>query len=179
MRRRTATTIIVGFLATTFAASWMVTGQKTQAGGENSSQDGADIVYLGSEGVVFQDRSNNCGVAAIMMVLDHHGIRASQRKMEHVAKLDFKGVNFLTLQQLAEAAGLEAEGWRLGFDDLRRVQLPAILFTENHHFVVADSVDARDHLFIRDPAAGRLRIPRSRAIEIWKGETLVITRERR
>lgn len=136
-------------------------------------------MYLGSAGVVFQNRSNDCGVAALMMVFSQYGVRSSQRNIEQKANLGFQGTSLLTLKELAKSAGLEADGWKLSFEDLARIQFPAILFVENHHFVVVDSVDRKGCLFVRDPAVGRLKIPRRKAIEIWKGETLVIIRENR
>ncbi len=173
------TSVVVGFLAIAFAASWIATDQRTAKDLAKTPDDGADIVYLGSAGVVFQNRSNDCGVAALMMVFSRHGVKSSWRNIEQKAKLGVHGASLLTLKELATSAGLEAEGWRLSFEDLARIQFPAILFVENHHFVVADSVDRKGCLFVRDPAVGRLKIPRRRAIEIWKGETLVIIRENR
>lgn len=180
MQRRTATSVgVVGFLAMAFAASWIATEQDTPKGLKNTPNNRADVVYLGSAGVVFQSRSNNCGIAALMMVLDHYGMKFSQGELERGAKLEFGATSLLTLRELAKSAGLEADGWKLSYKDLERIQFPTIIFIENHHFVVVDSVDASGALFVRDPSVGRLRIPRTRAIEIWNGETLVITRDRR
>ena len=174
MQRKTATSIVVGLLATGFAVSWFATGRKTSGNFNETLDGGAEVAYLGSQGVIFQDRSNDCGVAALMMVLDHYGIRASQKELERRARLGFRGASLGTMKELAISAGLDAEGWKLSFDDLLSIQFPAIIFIENHHFVVVDSVDEKGFLFLRDPAVGRLRIPRRRAIDIWNGETLVI-----
>jgi ABC-type bacteriocin/lantibiotic exporter with double-glycine peptidase domain len=175
LQRRTATSVVVGFLAIAFAASWIATSQNSQKSLDDTTEDKAEIVYLGSQGVVFQDGSNDCGVAALVMVLDHYGLKVSQREMKWRARMNFEGTSLLTMKELARSAGLDAEGWKLSFDDLPRIQFPAIFFIENHHFVVVDSVDGHGFLFVRDPAAGRLKIPRRKAIEIWKGEALVIT----
>jgi ABC-type bacteriocin/lantibiotic exporter with double-glycine peptidase domain len=179
LQRRTATSVVVSFLAVAFAASWIVADQNKSKSLKSTADNSAEVTYLGSAGVVLQDRSSNCGVAALMMVLEHYGIKASQRNMELKAGLKFGGASLFALKEMAQAAGISAEGWMLSPEDLRRVQLPAILFVENHHFVVVDSIDGKDILFVRDPAVGRLKIPRRRAIDIWKGETLVITRASR
>lgn len=162
-----------------FAASWIVTDQNTRKGVQTRANNEAEVVYLGSAGMVFQNRSNSCGVAALLMVLDHYGVKLSQREIEQRAKLQIGGASLLALKELAKSVGLEAEGWRLSFEDLTRIHLPAILFIENHHFIVVDSVDGSGVLFVRDPAVGRLRIPRRRVIDIWNGETLVVTRASR
>jgi ATP-binding cassette subfamily B protein RaxB len=137
----------------------------------------ADVIYLGAEGVIFQERSNNCGLAALAMVLEHYGIKVSQQSMAGGAKLDFRGASLMTLKERATLEGLEAEGRRLSYEDLLSIRFPAILFVENHHFIVVDSVGGTGELFVRDPAAGRLRVSRKRAAAIWKGETLVITHQ--
>ena len=170
---------MVSFLAIAFAASWVVSDRNKSKNPKSTADDSAEIVYLGSAGVVLQNRNNNCGVAALIMVLSHYGIKASQRNLELKAGLKSGGASLFVLKEMAEAAGLGAEGWMLRPEDLRKVQLPAIIFIENHHFVLVDSVDGKGVLFVRDPAVGRLKIPHRRAIEIWKGETLVITRRSR
>ena len=163
-------------MATAFAASWVVTDQNKWKSPRSTADDDAEVVYLGTAGVVLQERSNDCGVAALIMILDHYGIKASLRTMEQKAPRKFGGASLFALKTMAQEAGLGAEGWKLSPEDLRKVQLPAILFIENHHFVVVDSMNGKGILFVRDPAVGRLKIPRKRAIDIWKGETLVITR---
>ena len=162
-----------------FAASWVANNQYTPKNLGDTANGGADVVYLGSEEVIFQSRSNNCGVAALLMVLEHHGVKSLQQEIKQRAELLHRGTSLLALKELAKRADLEAEGWRLSFEDLKKIVFPAILFIENYHFIVVDSVDGRGVLFVRDPAVGRLAIPRRRMMEIWNGETLVITRASR
>jgi ABC-type bacteriocin/lantibiotic exporter with double-glycine peptidase domain len=177
--RATANAGVVGFLALAFAAAWIASDHNKPKKMEHTTDNEADVVYLGSAEVNFQTRSNDCGTAALLMVLDHYGMKSSRRELEQNAKFEFRGASMQRLKELARSAGLEAEGWRLRFEDLATVRFPAILFVENHHFIVADSVDGRGFLFVRDPAVGKLKIPRKKAAAIWSGETLVITRESR
>ncbi len=180
MQARTATSVgVVGFLAIVFAASWVLTDQNSPKELRKPKDSRAGVMYLGSAGVVFQDRSNNCGVAALTMVLDHYGMKPSTWGIEKRTRPGFRGASLLTMKELAKSEGLEAEGWILSVEDLTRIQLPAILFIENNHFIVVDSVDEEGNLFVRDPAVGRLKIPPRKAVEIWKGEALVLTRESR
>jgi len=176
LQRKTATSVgVVSLLAIGFVASWITNEQSTPKGADDNGNDRADVIYLGSAGVVFQSRSNTCGVAALLMVLDHFGIKSSRQEMEQKAELHHGGTSLMALKELAKKVGVEADGWRLSFQELAGIELPAILFVEKHHFIVVDSVNGSGILFVRDPAVGRLAIPRRRALEIWKGETLVIT----
>ena len=180
VRRRTATTVgVVCFLATSFAMSWIAGTPKAPNNTGNSAGDEKNMVYLGVEGVILQNRSNNCGPSALLMVLEYHGIAVSPGEMERKAKLVRQGVSISTLKELSRSFGLQATGWRLNFVDLPGVQFPAILFVENDHFVVVDSIGEGESLFVRDPAIGRLRIPKKVLMDRWKGETLVFSNNAR
>jgi ABC-type bacteriocin/lantibiotic exporter with double-glycine peptidase domain len=82
------------------------------------------------------------------------------------------------LLQLGQKHGLEVRGWKLRMNDLPGAKFPLILYFNNHHFVVADSVDAKGFVFVRDPFVGRLRFPPGRMAERWKGEALVFADRR-
>jgi ABC-type bacteriocin/lantibiotic exporter with double-glycine peptidase domain len=177
---RTATTAgVVCFLAMSFAMSWIAGTPKAPNEMGNSAGDEKNMVYLGSEGVILQNRSNSCGLAALMMVFEYHGIKVSPGEVERKARLSQQGVSMLALKELAQSFGLQATGWRLNLGELPSVRLPAILFVENHHFLVLDSMGAGGSLFVRDPAIGRMRIPRKVLMDRWKGETLAFSNNTR
>jgi hypothetical protein len=130
-------------------------------------------VYLGTEGVIMQDRSNNCGPAALKMILDDFGKCVALKALETDTNQSGVGWSMGALKTLAEQQGLKSKGWRFDLSALSKCRFPAILFVENRHFVVADSVNASGFFFLRDPAIGRIKIPSRALIRIWKGETLV------
>jgi ABC-type bacteriocin/lantibiotic exporter with double-glycine peptidase domain len=177
--RTKITAAVVCFLATSFAMSWIAGTPKTPNETGNSAGDEKNMVYLGVEGVILQNRSNNCGPSALMMVLEYHGIKVSRGQMEKKARLARQGMSMLTLKELAQSFGLQATGWRLNLGELPHVRLPAILFVENHHFLVLDSMGAGGSLFVRDPAIGRMRIPKKVLMDRWKGETLAFSNNTR
>lgn len=180
VRMRTATTAgVVCFLAMSFVMSWIAGKPSAPNETGNPTDDEKDIVYLGVEGVILQNHGNTCGLAALMMVFEYHGIKASPGEVERKAKRARQGVSMLTLKELAQSFGLQATGWGLSFGDLPGVRFPAILFVENRHFVVVDSMGKGEALFVRDPAIGRIRIPRKVLMDRWKGETLVFSNNTR
>jgi ABC-type bacteriocin/lantibiotic exporter with double-glycine peptidase domain len=162
-----------------FAMSWIAGKPRVPGEMENPAEDEKDMMYLGVEGVILQNRRNSCGLAALVMVLEHHGIKASTGEVERKAKLVRRGMSMLTLKRLAQSFGLQATGWRLNFGDLPNVRFPAILFVQNRHFVVVDSIGKGEFLFVRDPAIGRMRIPKKVLMDEWKGETLVFSNNTR
>jgi ABC-type bacteriocin/lantibiotic exporter with double-glycine peptidase domain len=128
--------------------------------------------YLGTDGVTLQDKGNTCGPTALKMVLDRFGKTVSLHSLEESDNASAGGWSMQSLKDLAEKHGLQAEGWRLDVDALRKCRFPVILFVENRHFVVADSVDAAGFFFVRDPAIGKVKIHQRTLGKIWTGETL-------
>lgn len=135
--------------------------------------------YLGSDGVVLQNKSNNCGPAVLKMILDHHKRITSLHEIEQSVKPSEKGSTMLALKIAAESHGLHAEAWRLSLADLKRRIFPLIIFVENRHFVVIDSLSNDGFFFVRDPAIGRIKMPQWRLTKIWQGETLVLSADHR
>jgi ABC-type bacteriocin/lantibiotic exporter with double-glycine peptidase domain len=129
--------------------------------------------YLGIEGVIMQDKGNTCGPAALKMILDAHGKTVQLSELEKGGDTIRGGWSMQSLKELAEQYGLRAEGWKLDVEALCRSQFPVILFVENRHFVVADSVETDGFFLVRDPAIGRMKIHRRALSRIWTGETLV------
>lgn len=138
-------------------------------------REGAE--YLGRNGIRIQKRSNDCGPAALAMILDHFGIGGSIDELGRLAGLGPGGTSMLGLKRAAERKGLRAEGWRLSFRDLRKAPLPAIALVRGNHFVVVTAVDSDGRVYVSDPSLGRLRFGRTRFLTRWRGETLLFRRE--
>lgn len=129
--------------------------------------------YLGTEGVLLQDKGPNCGPAALLMVFHNFGIESSIREIEKVSGMTDAGTSMFGLKQMAEVKGLRAEGWRYTLDDFLTAPKPAILFVRGDHFVVVDSISINNQVYIRDPARGQYNISLNGLNRIWKGETLI------
>jgi ABC-type bacteriocin/lantibiotic exporter with double-glycine peptidase domain len=140
---------------------------------------GMGAEYLGSDGVVFQNKNNNCGPAVLKMILDYHKRAVPLREIEQSVKPSEKGSSMLALKIAAESRGLHAKAWKLGLTDLARSTFPVIIFVENRHFVVIDSLSEDGFFFVRDPAIGRIKMPQRRLTKIWAGETLVLSADQR
>lgn len=132
--------------------------------------------FAGTEGVVLQDKRNNCGPAALQMAFEHFGIASTVKEIEEQVKLTERGSSMLALKEMAERRGLNAEGWRLTMGDLLAAAKPCIVFINGDHFALVDSVNNTGEVFLRDPARGKLRIPMMKFPALWSGETLVLKR---
>jgi ABC-type bacteriocin/lantibiotic exporter with double-glycine peptidase domain len=128
--------------------------------------------YLGTDGVVLQDKGNTCGPAALKMVMDRYARTVTLQELEATYHVQ-GGWSMQELKELAERYGFRSEGRRLDAEKLSRSQFPVLLFVEDGHFVVADGVDSAGFFSLRDPAIGRVKMHGKALIRIWKGETLV------
>ncbi len=133
-----------------------------------------DMHLLGTEGVVMQQHRWDCGIAALKMILDYHGVQC--RYSDLLAQLGTgsrSGASMLTLKRLSESRGLRCAGWRLAAADLRRIPLPAILLLRRGHFVVLHSISADGEILLLDPARGRSEISFRKLHSLWEGEILL------
>lgn len=172
--RSTTTKIMIFFLAGIFGVAWLTRDKPRPVPAVISFRE---KLTEGSKktNIVFQDRTNNCGVAALKMILDHLGHTPPMRDLEHRTTPIVGGTSLQQLMEIAHEFGLQASGWRLTWEDLARVRYPVIMFFRKNHFVVADNLDSSGFLLVRDPAIGTRRLSRSALMDVWAGETLVFS----
>ena len=110
--------------------------------------------------VVLQRDAVECGAACLSMILRAHAIPATLADCrEHLAPGP-RGVNALSLTEVASKFGLRAKAYSAQTPEaLQELSLPAILHFENNHFVVLEGWSRRrDTILIVDPAVGRRRL---------------------
>ena len=82
------------------------------------------------------------------------------------------GFSLLNLQQVAQARGYRAGGFRLGPDQIAMLGAPVIVYFEPNgyqHFAVLRGV-RDDRVYIADPSRGNVRMPMYRFLESWLQE---------
>jgi len=169
--RGTTTKIVVLFLAGMFGAA-LLTSDRPRHNQARSASSGRGKDGSQKHSVVFQDRTNNCGAAALKMILEHFGHPVSLRDLEQELALPSGRTSLQRLKEVGDKHGLRAKGWRLRQEDLAYIRFPIIVFLRKNHFVVADSMNASGSLSLRDPATGTIEILRDVLPCIWDGEAL-------
>jgi len=129
--------------------------------------------FVGVSDVVLQSRGNDCGVAALKMILAAHGIDCDVADLASKLQLTPSGTSMFALRRVACEFGIPAKSWIINPVDLGRIPLPAIAFVNRDHFVVIRRVIASGVLEVDDPALGKLRWPVRAFTKLWSGETLV------
>lgn len=134
--------------------------------------------------VVKQRYDFSCGSAAVATLLTYHYGRevdeqtAFNDMFAHgdQQKIKSQGFSMLDMKRYLKASGLEADGYRIPLDRLRKLGLPAITLINAggyRHFVVVKGV--RDsEVLIGDPALGLRVMPRHEFEANWNGILFVI-----
>lgn len=123
---------------------------------------------------VLQSEAAECGLAALVMVAQHHGHKVNLTGLRQRFPTSIKG---LTLQNLVAIAGdleLAPRPVRLEVDELTQLQLPAVLHWDLNHFVVLERVAGRKATIV-DPAIGRRALPLDTLSRHFTGVALELT----
>ncbi|MCW8141281.1 MAG: hypothetical protein KIT58_20455, partial [Planctomycetota bacterium] len=101
-----------------------------------------------------QTQTTECPIAAIGMILDHHGCTVPLEELRRRAGVSRDCASAGDILRVARELGLEGRGRRAELADLATIPTPFIAHLRFIHFVVIEAV--RDGLVhMNDPAAGR------------------------
>ena len=128
--------------------------------------------------VVFQERSNDCGLAALATLAQTLGRPVELQTLAQEVDVPEEGLSMLALQELAALHAIELHGFRVPRQEALRLATPWIAHLQDRrdgHFVVVQKVSAAG-MTISDPAAGVRRVPVRQFMSLWSGRALVILR---
>ncbi|WP_371790505.1 peptidase domain-containing ABC transporter [Streptomyces sp. NBC_01471] len=121
--------------------------------------------------VCLQTQLSDCGPAALVMTLRHHGIDADLARMRAAIDSGRNGASARTLLDVARRSGLRARGVRTDLAGLRHLPVGSILFWNFNHFVVLEQA-TENYIDIVDPASGRRRLSAQTVTESFTGVAL-------
>ena len=138
---------------------------------------------LRDKDVVKQQLDYSCGAAALATILRYgFGDQVTERNIlddlfdllpkDEEALRRKEGFSLLDLQQVAQARGYKAQGFRLAPEYLSKLAGPVIVFIKPRgyrHFAVLRGVKG-DRIYLADPARGNIRMPAYRFLDTWLGE---------
>jgi len=129
--------------------------------------------FIADNEVALQKHANDCGPAALQMILAGHGIECGLADLTSTLHLTSRGTSMQNLRLASAGLGVPAKSWSVRPKDLPHVPLPAIAFIRQRHFIVIRKFIAPGVLEVDDPALGRLHWPLGAFQRVWSGETLV------
>jgi len=120
---------------------------------------------------IVQSEAAECGLAALAMVADVHGLRVGLPELRRRFPMSLKGARLDHLIRIAQQLGFSTRPLRLDLEDLGRLRLPCILHWNLNHFVVLAQVD-RSKAMILDPALGERRMALAEVSDHFTGVAL-------
>lgn len=135
--------------------------------------------------VIRQAYDYSCGSAALTSLLDYYLGRNLQERqvMEGLLRygeadkiVERRGFSLLDMKRFVTALGYKSGGFRAEFEDLDKLEHPALVpihYGGFKHFVVVRDV-YNDHVFIADPALGNISFTRTRFEEVWDQNVLFV-----
>jgi NHLM bacteriocin system ABC transporter peptidase/ATP-binding protein len=120
---------------------------------------------------VFQMETVECGAAALSIVLGYFGKYISLEQLRIDCGISRDGCKAINIINAANKYGLEAEGYKVEFEDLFDLDMPVILFWRFNHFIVLEGIEG-DTVYINDPGYGPSTISREEFIRNFTGVIL-------
>ena len=121
--------------------------------------------------VVLQMHASECGAACLGIVLAYFGRWVPLAELREKCEVSRDGSSAASILRASRHYGLECSGLSVRADQLKKLQLPLILFWQFSHFVVLDGFDGR-HFYLNDPSTGRRRISAEEFIKGYSGIAL-------
>lgn len=138
-----------------------------------------------NERLTRQNYDYSCGSAALATLLSHYYDMNVTEETILKSVLDVKGIDkqaseledqegnnglsFYDLSQYASTKGFKAVGIALGMEDLKKLQIPVIVFVKirkQEHFTVLKKMDER-YAYLADPSFGNIRVNHAKFKEMF------------
>jgi ATP-binding cassette subfamily B protein RaxB len=102
---------------------------------------------------ILQSERAECGLACLAMIASYFGNKIDLNSLRREHAVSARGANLADILSIAEALCLSTRALKLELQDLKVLQLPAVLHWDMTHFVVLKKI-AKNGLTINDPAVG-------------------------
>ncbi|RYY96851.1 MAG: hypothetical protein EOO24_20615, partial [Comamonadaceae bacterium] len=120
-----------------------------------------------------QFQETECGVAALAMVLAHHGRPVPLHELRTFTGVSRDCVNAADLARAARHFGMECRSYSREPAQLEELPLPLLAHIRFIHFAVVEGF-TRDEVLLHDPLSGPVRMPRPAFDEAFTGIVLVV-----
>ncbi|MXY35125.1 MAG: ATP-binding cassette domain-containing protein [Boseongicola sp. SB0664_bin_43] len=107
--------------------------------------------------ILLQMHASECGAACLGSILAYFGKWVPLTELREKCEVSRDGSSAASILRASKHYGLECKGLSVRADQLKKLQLPLILFWQFSHFVVLEGYDG-DSFHFNDPSTGRRRL---------------------
>ena len=107
--------------------------------------------------ILLQMHASECGAACLGSVLAYFGRWVPLTELREKCEVSRDGSSAASILRASRHYGLECSGLSIRTEQLRKLELPLILFWQFSHFVVLEGFDGTN-FYLNDPSTGRRRL---------------------
>jgi len=116
-------------------------------------------------------QQTECGLSCVAMILRYYKSNESLKDLREYLEIGRDGSTMLQLKHMLEGLNFNTKVYKSSAKGLSQIDLPAILFWDDNHFVVLEKIND-DYAIILDPGYGRRKTPISEFEELYTGFAL-------
>ncbi len=125
--------------------------------------------------LLLQMHASECGAACLGSVLAYFGRWVPLTELRDKCEVSRDGSSAASILRASRHYGLQCSGLSVRAEQLKKLELPLILFWQFSHFLVLEGFDGRNY-YLNDPATGRRRISAEEFNKSYSGIALRFAR---
>ena len=107
--------------------------------------------------ILLQMHASECGAACLGSILAYFGRWVPLTELREKCEVSRDGSSAASILRASRHYGLECSGLSVRAEQLKKLQLPLILFWQYSHFVILEGFDG-GNFYLNDPSTGRRRL---------------------
>ncbi|MFP4529556.1 MAG: peptidase domain-containing ABC transporter, partial [Candidatus Kapaibacterium sp.] len=108
----------------------------------------------------------DCGAACLTMIARYNGVKLSMGQVREMANVSVEGASMGAVCRAAENLGFRARPYKLSYEGLKELKLPAIVHWQGFHWVVLFRRNAK-YVWLADPALGIRKLTHEEFKKSW------------